>query len=68
MKLAEPDRRSNLTQRQTLQKRLEEAVPSPLQQHKAHRRKGKRADWFIVCKIYFVLNGLVLSKCFVVSA
>lgn len=69
IKLAETDGRNNLTQRQTLQKRLEEAGPSSPQQWagKSHRRKGKCVDWFIGFKIYLVLNGLVLSKCFVVS-
>lgn len=33
-----------------------------------YRRRGECVDWFIVFKIYSVLNGLVLSKCFVVSA
>lgn len=56
-----------LTPRQTLQKRLDEAGPSSLQQCKSHRRKGKCVRWLIVLEIYFVLNVLVLSKGFVVS-
>ena len=61
--MAETDGSNNLTQRQALQKRLEEAGPSSLQQWngKSYRRKGKCVDWFIVFKIYFVLNGSVLS-------
>lgn len=67
--MAETDIRNNLTQRQILQKRLEESGPSSPWQWtgKSYRRKCKCVDWFVVLKIYFTFSVLVLSKCFVVS-
>lgn len=68
MKLAGAGGGNTSTPRQTLQRRVDEDGPSSLQQCKSHRRKGKCVDQLIIPKIYFVLNVLVLSKSFVVSA
>lgn len=65
--MAGTDGRNTSRSRQTLQKRVDENGPSSLQQCKSHRREGKCVDQLIVFKIYFVLNVLVLSKCFVVN-